>query len=156
MNDYGDYNYLRYAGWSQQSGLPNYYCPETIRLISRKVTQLTRGVDPKNRPIIVPDERIMEVMDGVATNYQRPVGDIFTRYNVPNDEQANVIQGFIDQTIEIIVSNVKTTLLSEEYNRTLTKWVTVYGDFNKAGLRSHDIIKTREKRPTQMMFNMMY
>ena len=41
-------------------------------------------------------------------------------------------------------------------NNTLDIWNTVYGDFNKAGLRAHPKIKLREKHPQYMAFNMNY
>lgn len=152
-----DMNYQRYVGWSENNlCVRKFYSPQTVKLISKKVTELTKGVDPKNRSIVVPDERIIEVMDGVYQGYTPPTGDIYTRYVVPNNEQHNMVQSLIDQTIEIITSNIRNTIGIEEYNKTLSTWVQVYGDFNTHGLRSHDIIKTQEKRPTPMQFNMNY
>ena len=43
-----------------------------------------------------------------------------------------------------------------EANKKLTIWNTVYGDFNKEGLRGHSQIKIREKHPQYMAFNMNY
>jgi hypothetical protein len=152
-----DYNYLRYAGWTENNAcIKQLYSKETVDLISKKVTQLTLGVDPKNRKIIVPKDIICKVLDGVYHNNRPPTGDIFSRYIIPNNEQQNVVQSIIDQTIEIIVSSVRNNMEMNQYNETLTAWVQVYGDFNTAGLRQHAPIKIRERRPATMQFNMRY
>lgn len=152
-----DLNYLRYVGWDESNVCINsFFSPQTVALISKKVTQLTLGVDEKNRPIIVPDERIVEVMDGVYQGFRPSIGDIYSRFIVPNHEQEDAVQSMIDQTIEIITSNVKNMLEIEKNNKKLTAWVQVYGDFNTQGLRAHSIITTRDRKPTTMQFNMNY
>lgn len=152
-----DLNYSRYVGWDENNEcFRKYYSKQTINTISKKVTELTHGVDPKNRKIIVPDERIAEVMDGVYQNFRPATGDIFTRYIVPNDQQANMVQSLIDQTIEIITNHIRNELEMEQNNQTLSAWVQVYGDFNTKGLRQVPPIKTRERRPAVMQFHMNY
>lgn len=152
-----DYNYLRYVGWSENNAcMRKFFSLPTVKLISKRVTELTRGVDKKNRPIIVPDVRICEVMNSVYWNFRPPTGDIFTRYIIPNDEQPNMVQSMIDQTIELITSFIRNQLEMEQNNQTLSAWVQVYGDFNTAGLRQHGPIKTQEKKPNTMEFNMNY
>lgn len=152
-----DFNYLRYVGWSQDNEcIKKFYSKPTVKLISKKVSELTKGVDPLNRTIVVPDYRICEVMDGVLQGYRPAIGDIFTRYIIPNNEQTDVLQSLIDQTIEIIVSNIKNNLGMEQENSKLSAWVQVYGDFNPHNLRQHSIIKTRERKPATMQFHMNY
>jgi hypothetical protein len=152
-----DFNYLRHVGWGENNEcIRKYYSPETVKLISRKVTQLTMGVNPEGRPIVVPNYRICEVMDGVYQGYRPPTGDIYSRYIVPNENQPSMVQSLIDQTIEIIVSNIRNNLGMEQHNQTLSAWVQVYGDFNTHGLRQHSVIKVQEKRPSTMQFNMNY
>jgi hypothetical protein len=148
---------MRYVGWKQDYDcIKKFYSKDTINLISRKVTELTRGIDPYNRKIIVPDARICEVLDGVYQQYRPPVGDIYSRYIVPNNEQHNMVQSMIDQTIEIITDFIKNEIGIEKENQKLSAWVQVYGDFNTNGLRQHSIIKTRNKKPWTMQFNMNY
>jgi hypothetical protein len=152
-----DLNYTRYVGWREQNKcLEKYFSQDTVNLISRKVTELTRGVDKKNRPIKVPDYLIQNVMDGVFQGFRPAVGDIYSRYIVANGEQQNMVQSMIDQTIEILVSNIRNQLGMDECNEKLTAWVQVYGDFNTAGLRQHSPIKVLEKRPATMQFHMNY
>lgn len=153
-----DDNYNRFVGWSQFNVCINkYFSTNTVETISYKVTELLQGVDPNNRPIVVPSKTICHIMSSIYDSFRPETGDIYTRYNIPtNKGPENYVQDMIDQVIEIIVSDVRTNLGMEEYNRTLTKWTTLYGDFNKHGLRQHSMIKTRHKRPTPMQFNMNY
>jgi hypothetical protein len=148
-----DSNYMRYVGWDDTSpAVMKLYSPEIVKLISRKVTELTRGIDPQNRPILVPDNRICEVIDGIYSNYRPSVGDIHTRYIIPSNSQQDQIASVIDQTIEIIVSNIRNQLIMEQTNEKLSAWVQVMGDFSPHGLRQFAPIKIREKRPSTMQF----
>lgn len=152
-----DYNYLRYAGWSEDNYcIKKYFSKDTVRLISKKVTELTKGVDPKNRSIIVPDENICKVMDGVFQGFRPAIGDIFTRYIIPNDEQTDLVQSMIDQTIEIITNHIRGNIGIDENNFKLSAWVQVYGDFNPHNLTQTPPIKILGKRPATMQFNMNY
>jgi hypothetical protein len=152
-----DFNYLRFAGWDQNNACyKKFFSRDTVNMISRKITELTAGVDKYNRLYRVPDIRICEVMDGVYQSYNPPVGDIYTRYIVPNTEQENRVQSLIDQTIEIIVSHIRNTVGIDQWNESLSAWVQVYGDFNIHGLRQHSQIKVQDKKPATMQFNMNY
>lgn len=155
-----DSSYMRHVGWEESNTcIKNYYSRDTVKIISRKVTELLHGVDPQNRPIIVPDHIIANVMDTVYNTYRPETSDIYARYNIPSSSQASsesYVQNMIDQTIEIITADVKNNLGMEECNSKLSVWTTVLGDFNSNGLRSHPQIKLRNKRPTPLLFNMNY
>ena len=153
-----DDNYIKHVGYKQNNiCISEYFSENTVKIISQKVTQLLEGVDPNNRPIIVPDKTIYSVMDSIYTNYRPPTGDIYGRYNVPSGSSSeSYVQNMIDQVIEVIVSDVKSNLGMEECNSKLSIWTTVLGDFNKHGLMQHPPIKIRNKRPAPMQFNMNY
>ena len=89
--------------------LRQFFSQNTIDIISHKITQLLMGVDPQNRPIIVPDKQIGFVMDSVYqafTPYN--AGDLYTRYDIPSGSNTqSYVQNMIDQVIEIIYSDVK-------------------------------------------------
>ena len=152
MND----SYVRFVGFQSSVDLNYYFSKENVKIISNEITELLKGVDPDNRPIIVPDRTILNILDGVYNTYRPPTGDIYGRYNVPTGDNTGYLQDMIMQTIEIITSDVKNNLEMDENNRKLTVWTTVLGDFNEKGLRSHSDIKIRQKRPTPMQFNMNY
>jgi len=65
-------------------------------------------------------------------------------------------QQIILRTINLIVSYIKNQIETNECNKNLTIWTSVYGDFNKHGLRGHPPIKLKENTIQPMMFNMNY
>lgn len=153
FNNSNDYNYTRHVGWSESNNcIKKFYNDETILIMSRKITELLQGVDTQGRPIIVPDQTIKNVMDTIYESYRPPTGDIYGRYNVPSGEPENYVQSLIDQTIEIIVADVKANLGMEQANAKLSAWIQIYGSFNNHGLRSHPPIKIRERNSNHRGF----
>lgn len=151
-----DHNYFRFVGWKESNPcIQKYYCNETVYLIQRKIAELTRGIE-KNKIFLVPCERIREVMDAVFQNFRPNVGDIYSRYIIPNDEQENMVQSMIDQTIEAITDHIKNEYQMRKANEALNPWVQLYGDFNPHNLTQTPPIKVRDKRPSTMQFNMNY
>ena len=152
-----DFNYLRHVGWGEQTDcFKKFFSKTTVKLISKKVTELTLGIDKYNRKILVPDARICEVMDAIYQNFRPTTGDIYSRYVVPNNEQADMVQSMIDQTIEVIVEHIRSESEMVSANEKLSAWVQVYGDFNTHNLTQVPPIKTLQKRPAVMQFNMNY
>ena len=141
---------------SMPSGMQIYYSRNNIDKISKKITELLQGVDKQNRKIVVPNKTITNVMSDVYENFKPATGDIYARYNIPGSGNPNYLQTMIDQVINIITTDVKVNLGMDECNSKLTAWTTILGDFNEHGLRRHDIIKLKEKRPMPMAFNMNY
>tara|TARA_Y100000389_G_C17420518_1_gene496402 strand:+ start:336 stop:836 length:501 start_codon:yes stop_codon:yes gene_type:complete len=153
-----DLNYIKHVGWEESNpNIKKLFSKETIDIISRKITELTMGVDPQNRPIVVPPQAICGILSEVYASFRPNTGDIFTRYNIPSGTgPQNYVQDLIDQTIEIITNNISYSIGMEENNKKLTIWTTVYGDFNQHGLRQHAPIKVLNKRPNPMEFHMRY
>lgn len=146
-NPQSDENYYRYVGWQESNYcIKNFFSKQTLKLISTKVTELLDGVDPNGKRIIVPDDIISHVMSSVYHNFTPATGDIYGRYNVPtNEPDDNYYNIMIDQTIQVLVSNVKNNIEMDENNKKLTIWTTVLGDFNNHKLRQHAPIKVRER-----------
>lgn len=156
-NNVHDDNYNRYIGYRENNAcIDKYFDAQTVSTISKKITQLLQGVDPKGRPIIIPDKTIYSVMSTLQDNYQPPTGDIHSRYTIPSREQKSMVQSLIDQTIEILTADVRNNYAVEESNSRLSIWTTVLGDFNPHNLRSFPPIKILKKRPATMQFNMNY
>ena len=152
-----DLNYTRHVGWNlTDESARKFFSKETVNLISKKITQLTLGVDSLNRPIVVPKERITEVMDGVYSNWRPQVGDIYSRHIVPNERQKDFVESLINQTIEIITDTITNEFGMIEANSKLSAWVQLYGDFNPHNLNQTPQIKIKHKRPSSMQFNMNY
>jgi len=153
-----DLNFVRFTGYTESTPcIREYYSQDTITTISHKITQLLMGVDPDNRPIIVPDRTICNIMSWVYDGYRPATGDIYGRYTVPNNEPTNHVNDMINQVINIIVTDVRVNLETEQNNAKLSIWTSVLGDgVNDSGLRAHPPIKLRHKRPQPFLFNMNF
>jgi len=152
MNDL----YVKHSGYVADI-MPNiatYFSMSTARFIAAKVSELLLPYHP--RGVIVPVDKVINVMNAVYADYRPATGDIFSRYTIPSDENHNAIDEMINQVVTIIVNDVKNHLETETTNSQLTVWTSVYGAFNEHGLRAHPPIKLREKRPQTMLFNMNY
>jgi hypothetical protein len=150
-------SYMKFVGYEQNPYFNDFFTQDTVRFISKKVTELLMGVHPENKQIVVSDRNIIAVMNDVYTNYRVPVGDIYSRYHIPaQNKNEDYPNDMIDQAIEIITSYVRNTMGIEENNSRLTVWNTVYGDFNAHGLRRYTSIKVRHKRPDPFQFHMKY
>jgi hypothetical protein len=153
--------YLANVGWEETNQgnfqLDALFSEENLKTMQKAITRALDGVDPEGRNIIVGLENIASVMSSVYRFSTRPnIGDIHTRYIIPQAELRCDIRSIINQTINIIVSNIKNQTEMETNNKKLTVWSTLYGDFNKEGLRSHAPIKIRRKHPQYMAFQMNY
>ena len=158
IRQFCDQNNMRFVGWSQNfrstDCLNELFSCETVDTISRKITELTMGIGEDNRPIVVPTSTICSVMSDVYINQRPKVGDIYSRYIIPDSGLRNDVLEIINKTIEIIYSNIKTSMGMEKCNSQLTIWDTVYGEGNPKGLNSvpHGFAKISHKRPMQMFF----
>ena len=153
-----DDNYIKHVGYEQNNVcIKAYFNKGTVKMISKKITELLKGVAEDNRPIIVPDKTICSVMSDIYDSYRPPTGDIYSRYNIPSGiDSDNYVKSMIEQVIEVITSDVRNNLGMEQNNKKLTIWTTLYGDFNKHGLQQHPEIKIRKRHPQHMAFNMNY
>lgn len=155
-----DLNQYRYVGWKGTSqNNPCYgaiFNQKNIRIMSRKITEFLQGVDERNRDIIVPDKNILYVLSSVYNTHRPTVGGIHSRFIIGCESERNDVQKIIDRSIEIIVSQVRSDLLTEQNNKKLTIWNSLLGNFNKEGLRQHAPIKIRKRHPTYMQFHMRY
>ena len=150
MND----QYIKHVGYrNTNAAIATFFSKQTVTLVSQQVTDHLKWLKPEG--IIVPCHIITNVMNDVYEAFKPPTGDIYTRYSIPTNDKGYV-QDLIDQTIKIIVSNIKTTLLTEQNNSKLSIWSTLYGTFNQQGLRQHPPIKVLDKRPRTGLFNMNY
>jgi hypothetical protein len=135
----------------------------------------TMGLD--KRPIRVTERVIKDVLDSFLSNHRAYPGDIFTRYNIPNDgnfsgdfgrnqNSSNIIQQIqnnvglssnyiLNQVVEFISEYLKNEYGVNTNNKRYSAWNVLYGA-NNLGLRAHSQIKLQEKRPTPFQFNMKF
>ena len=150
-----------FVGWEQtiegNEKVAFIFSQKNINYLSQTITEALRGVDPEGRDIIIPDDKICNVLNSVFRDGTRPnIGDIYTRYIIPPIQTRNDIMDINNQTIAIIVDYIKNEIGMTENNKKLTVWNSLYGDFNEAGLRAHPTIKIRKRHPQYMAFNMNY
>ena len=151
-----DQNFSKYIGFQETDYLKEYYSQKNVKMISKKVSELLEGVDPNNKKIVVTDQNIINIMNSIENAYRPETGNIYTRYTISNKNSQDYIEEMIQQTIEVITNNIRSSIEMEIQNSKLTVWTTVLGDFNENGLRSHPPIKVLNKRPNPMQFNMNY
>lgn len=145
--------------------------PETIKLfqevftenvintISRKITDLLQGVDPKGRDIVVSPENICGILSAVSDNFFNvgDIGGINTVFQIPT-QNGNISNKdkVILRVINLIVSFIRDDTARIECNKSLTVWTSVYGDFNEHGLRAHPPLKTKVNDVNKAEFHMRY
>lgn len=147
-----------YVGWSGTQSI-NYeylFSNEMLSFLQSKITELLQGVDDANRPIIVPIENIRSVLYQCYDSFVPNAGDIYSRYIIDKDQPRNDIRDIVDRAVNIIVTQIRNEIETIRNNRRLSIWSTLYGDFNKQGLRQHSVIKVRKRGPERFQFNMRY
>lgn len=127
-----------------------FFSQETINYISKQITILTKGVDERGRDIIVPDDKIVHLMNSVYDSYNPANG-----YDMETTNQ-QYFDRLVGQTISQAVFDIRNVLGYEQCVQKYTVWDTVLGDQNPLGMRSHAPVKIRKRRPNSMEFNMKY
>ena len=123
-----------------------FFNKSTVDYISKQITKFTKGVDEKNRDIILPDDKILFLMNSVYLSYNPRQG--FDQSNTGND----YLQSLIGQTISQAVFDIKNVLQYEQCVAKYTVWDTILGEDNNRGLRSYAPIKLKEKIPITTKF----
>lgn len=160
QNSY-DQNFSSHVGWdytsSDSDALKYIFSNSTLDTLSEQITRALRGLDSRGRDIIVPHDKIANVLSSVYSFGTRTnVGDIYTHETIPSIENRNDVRNILNQTMNIVVSAIRDEIITTEQNKKLSVWTTVLGDFNDHGLRSYAPIKLRERHPQYMAFNMNY
>jgi hypothetical protein len=156
-----DMGYQSYVGWKNTSsdtpGLEFLYSVENLTNLQHIIKTSLRGLHPEGKDIIVPIENIMNVVSNIFENANRTdIGCIYSRDIIPQKTPRNDVKTINEQSIQAICNMLRNQFETEANNKKLTVWNTVYGDFNKEGLRAHPPIKLRNKHPQYMAFNMKY
>lgn len=154
-------SYMAYVGWDYTSGsekdLEYLFSEANLVTLRDQIAESLVGVDPQGRKIHVALDKIASVLGNVYQNTTRQrIGDIHSRYIVPQDQARCDIREINNTTANIVVRAIRDEYETIENNKKLSVWSTLYGDFNKEGLRSHAPLKIRRRHPQYMAFNMNY
>jgi len=160
-NTFVENSYNAFVGWANTSDencvLSFLLSKSNISTLSKIITESLDGVDPLGRRLQVSDEMIASVLSTIYRSATRTqIGDIHSRYIIPQEQSRCDARTICNQTIQVIVSTIRNEMETTENNKKLSIWNTLYGDFNKEGLRAHAPIKIRRKHPQYMAFNMNY
>ena len=147
-------NYGRYVGIEQTSIYDKLYDDKLICNIQHYLAEKLRPFEKQKRKVVIDKEIIISVMQNIISARIPNTGDIYTHYTIPNEEDD--ISDIINRTIQILYSDIKNEMEMEQNNAKLSVWSTLYGDFNKQGLRAHAPVKIRKNKPQSMLFNMNY
>jgi hypothetical protein len=161
VNTSTDMSYMAHVGWRETSSgckvLDFLYSPSNLQNLQKTLKELLKDVHPEGKTIVVPEKQIAEVLSNIYQNQTKQnVGDIYSRYIIPQEQERNDVQSINKQTIQAIYNMLKTQFEVEANNKKLTIWNSLYGDFNDQGLRAHPPIKIRKKHGQYMAFNMKY
>lgn len=153
--------YMSYVGWETTSNddanLYFLFSETNLVALRDQIADALYGVDPQGRKIHVALDKIANVLSNVYRNVKRTrVGDIHSRFIVPQEQLRCDMREINNVTVNIIVRAIKDEYETTENNKKLTVWNSLYGDFNKEGLRAHAPIKIRRKHPQYMAFNFNY
>lgn len=158
--NYQDNRAMRFVGWGKTlETYPSYsllFSDATVEKIQKRVMEIIKESKVVDRPVIVSEETIYNVMSEVSEMAPANVGDMYLQYNIPQQHPRCDPQTIIKRTINIIASYIINEYGIINANKKLSVWTTVLGGFNKHGLRSHPPIKLKERRTQPMMFNMNY
>lgn len=150
-------NFGRYTG-IETVDIPyvkDYFNDNVICNIQNFLADRLRPYEKQNRKVIVDKKIIISVMQDIITKKLPNVGSIYTHDIMPTSTQDDYLD-IINRTIQVIYGNLKNEMEIEQNNAKLSVWSTLYGDFNKEGLRQTPPIKIKRNRPTPMLFNMNY
>lgn len=142
--------YLKYIGWDstmQNNNIRELWKKENLIEYQKIIAEKSRQYHPENRPILVSLDNIGDILFQCYQSHNPNVGDIYSRYIMDNtDLQRNDIDSIVERTINTILNHLQALYTTQQCNKKLTIWNSLYGDFNQVGLRSHSDIKIRKKR----------
>lgn len=114
----------------------SFFGKANVNYISSQITSRLNGVHPEGKNIIVPNDKIISVMDSFYKNTYRDVDKLTM------------------MTISYIVDYIKNEYEIEKQNNNLNIWVINHPP--EYGMQRTPTIKLKEKRPTPFLFNMNY
>ena len=152
-----DNHYLSNVGWENtiefNLGYKMFFSKENMDRISNTISSELLKAGFK---MIVTPRVIGGVMSDIYRKHTPEIGDMYTRYTIPSDLPRNDIANLNDRVVNTIVRTIVNEEEAKKWNESLNVWDTVYGDFNRKGLRAHSIIRKRESDYMKGQFNLNY
>jgi hypothetical protein len=158
VGDKYDNRYLSLVGWEATAegagaGYKFFFSEENMRFVQTEVMRLLR-------PFGLNVRVTMEVIGGLFSDLirsQNPVlGDIHTRYTIPQADPRNDAKSLTVQAINRLVNEILGEQQQACCNSKLSVWSTVKGDFSAYGIRSHAPIRVKKNDHLKGVFMMNY
>lgn len=143
VGDKYDNRYTSLVGWEQTAngaGYRYFFSAENMEFISGQITEKLRSFGLNIR---VTDEVIGGVMSDIIRSQNPKIGDIHTRYIIPQEDPRNDAKSMTEQTINVIVNQILGEHDQACCNGKLSIWSSVLGDFNTHRLRSYSTIRKK-------------
>lgn len=157
VGDQYDTNNLTYVGWDTTTqGYSNYkyyFTRENMENISKNIT---KKLEDSGYYYIVSYDVIGGVMSDMMKYHTPEIGDIYTQYTIPQQKVRDDIENLNSRVINLIVNSIIDEENARQWNESLDVWDTVYGDFNRRGLRAHSIIRKKDNDYMKGQFNTNY
>ena len=157
VGDQYDTNNLTYVGWDTTTqGYSNYkyyFTRENMENISKTIT---KKLEDSGYYYIVSYDVIGGVMSDMMKYHTPEIGDIYTQYTIPQQKVRDDIENLNSRVINLIVNSIIDEENARQWNESLDVWDTVYGDFNRRGLRAHSIIRKKDNDYMKGQFNTNY
>lgn len=156
--DQNNHTTLRHYGYDEtEKNYQTLFSGEVVEMIRKEVLSRVAKSNARNVKIVLSSNTVRDALSSVHRNYKPPVQDMFSMHlQAHNYNRLGKEEQIIKETIELMSKQCINELDTLHYNSQLSKWNTLLGDFNQEGLRSHDKIKLRHKRPSSFQFNMKY
>ena len=158
VGDQYDNRYTSLVGWEQTAnsagaGYKYFFSAENMGFISSEITQRLR---PFGLNVRVTDEVIGGVMSDIIRSQNPRIGDIYTRYTIPQEEPRNDAKSMTEQTINVIFNQIIGEHQQEICNSKLSIWSNLLGDFSTFGIRGHSVIKKKNNDHIKGVFMQNY
>ena len=136
---------LQYIGWEVsakgQGGYEVLFSQQNVDFLFKTIHSL---LQERGYNMVITPQVLSGVMSQVARTNDPVIGDIFTRYAIPPARDRDDLGQLNTRIVNTIVNTIVDEMENTKHNESLSAWSTVLGDFNREGLRSHDILKTKE------------
>lgn len=157
VGDIYDTNYTSKVGWESinetNTGYRLFFSKENMDRISKVVSA---KLFESGYRIVVTPRVIGGVMSDIINSHTPIIGNIYSMYTIPGEQPRNDIANLNDRVVNVIVSTIINEEDVKKWNESLSIWDTVYGDFNRKGLRAHSIIRKKENDILKGQFNLNY
>jgi hypothetical protein len=157
VGDQYDAHYLANIGWEKinetNTGYRMFFSKENMDRISCMITQQLARADLY---MVVTPRVIGGIMSDILRNHTPEIGDMYTQYTIPSQRPRNDLANLNERVVNVIVNTIVNEEDARKWNESLNIWDTVYGDFNRRGLRAHAVIRKKDNDYLKGQFNMNY